>query len=119
LIAPLSDQLPPIFLGSQTAAQGRELLVSEGHLSTTTLARYFDEAGFGSGFDMRRELAGTASAFPAVIHRQIDASLCPRSGPTYCCNVFVVLCIQSPLDGHYTKPAWCHCGSVPAVLIAV
>ena len=40
ILAPLSDQFPPIFLGSQTAAQGRELILGEGHLAATALGRY-------------------------------------------------------------------------------
>ena len=47
-------QLPSIFLGSQTAPHGRELLLGEGHPGTATLTGYLDEAWF----DARSDLAG-------------------------------------------------------------
>ena len=65
-LAPLSDQLPPIFLGGQTAAHGRELLLGEGHPDAATLARYLDEAGFGAGSDF-------AGKLEAIRHRPIGA----------------------------------------------
>ena len=48
-LAPLADQLPPIFLGGQHASHGRELLLGERHPDDAALARYFDEAGFAAG----------------------------------------------------------------------
>ena len=45
----LPDELPPIFLGGQPAAHGRELLLSEWHLPAATLTRYLDEAWRGAG----------------------------------------------------------------------
>ena len=65
-IAHLADQLPPIFLGSQTATDRRQLLVVERHLAAAPLARYLDEAWFGAGGDF-------AGKLEAIRHRPIGA----------------------------------------------
>lgn len=52
----LPDQLPPIFLGGQTAAHSRELLLGKGHPDAATLARYLDEAWLRASGNLAGEL---------------------------------------------------------------
>ena len=62
-LAPLSDQLPPIFLGGQTAAHSCELLLGERYQHAAALARFSIKRGSDAGSCSRREASTTGRLF--------------------------------------------------------
>ena len=79
-LKPISDQLPPILLGSQTATDRRQLLVGEGH-SAALLARYLDEAGFSARGDGGGKLYSVTHGAATVRQSPINYSECTRLAP--------------------------------------